>query len=209
MVSYRDDGVQGPAHELGVRGGGACGDELGVALEAGPDDEVEGGWVDSFLGGEALDLAAGGGQHGVVGGGVGDCGDGHGAELVELEEVGVVDGEVDQEQPDGQQRLDGVVVQGGGGAVAELGGEVLECGLEQAGFGREVLVAGGGGHAAGAGDAGESDCRPPLGVDEFQGGLDEALTGVSAAAVQDESHGTEVNAIHLSVKRRVGGQCGG
>ena len=91
-------------------------------------------------------------------------------------------------------------VQGDGGALAELGGQVLERGLEQAGLGGEVLVAGGGGHAAGAGDTGEGDRRPTLGVDELQSGHDEALTCVSAAAVQEKSHDIEVNGIHPCVK---------
>ena len=58
MVSYRDDGVQCGAYEVGVGTGGADGDESGVALKAGPDDELEALGVRPFACGQALDLGA-------------------------------------------------------------------------------------------------------------------------------------------------------
>ena len=127
---------------------------------------------------------AGDGQQGVLLDRVVQGGDGLGAELVELEEVGVIRGEVDQDHPDGQERFDGIVLELLLGLLAEVAGELAYGGVEEAGFGREVLVAGGCGDPAGAGDAGQRHFLSSVGVDEFQGRVDEALPGVGDAAVR-------------------------
>jgi len=156
-------------------------DQILVQCSPGRTGRGEGRWVRLGVGRHLSDLGEGVPQS------VDDVlvlgGDGLGAELVELEEVGVVRGEVDQDHPDGQERFDGIVLELLLGLLAQVAGELTYGGVEEAGFGREVLVAGGRGHLAGTSHAAQRHLAPAVGLDEVQGGVDESLTGVRAAPV--------------------------
>ena len=138
--------------------------------------------IGSPLRGQALHLAAGQCQQRVLIQPV-ERGDGRGTDLVELEESRVLGGQVHQEGPDADERLDRVLPDQGARALAQRGGQLARRGLEETRLGREVLVAGGRGHPAGVGHAAQRHFAPSVDIDEVQGGVDESLTGVRAASV--------------------------
>ena len=136
----------------------------------------------SSLRGQALRLAMGQCQQRVLLRAV-ERGDGRGADLIELEESRVLGGQVHQEGADANERLDRIILDQEDGALAQRGGQLARRSLEEAGLGREVLVAGGRGHLTGTCHTAQRHLAPAVGLDEVQGGVDESLTGVRAAPV--------------------------
>ena len=92
-------------------------------------------------------------------------------------------GQVYQEGADADERLDRIILDQGNGTLAQRGRQLTRRSLEEAGLGREVLVAGGCGHLTRTSHAAQRHLAPAVGLDEVQGSVDESLTGVRAAPV--------------------------